>query len=96
MTSSFDCIFPDRIFLICNHTLPLPRIIYSSDRFHELSGFSRPEVMQHNCCIRFLHGPKTDMSKIIDIENGVAMAEELQAELTLYKKDGKIRLFINS
>ena len=36
------------------------------------------------------------MSKIIDIENGVAMAEELQAELTLYKKDGKIRLFINS
>ncbi|XP_055329281.1 potassium voltage-gated channel subfamily H member 6-like isoform X2 [Paramacrobiotus metropolitanus] len=78
----------NRVFLICNATIPLPRIIYSSDRFNELSGFSRSEVMQNNCTIKFLHGPKTDLHKIQEIEIGVQQAEELQVELWLYKKDG--------
>lgn len=86
--------FADRIFLICNATLPLPRVIYSSDRFNELSGFSRPEVMQNNCTIKFLHGTKTDLRKISEIEAGVGGAEELQVEVFLYKKDGKQRKYV--
>ena len=88
----FSCLsrfYVDRVFLIFNNTLPLPRIIYSSDKFQELSGYSRHEVMQFNCRVAFLHGPKTDLSRIAEIENGVQVAEELQVEVWLYKKDGK-------
>ncbi|OWA54296.1 putative Potassium voltage-gated channel subfamily H member 7 [Hypsibius exemplaris] len=77
----------NRVFLIFNNTLPLPRIIYSSDKFQELSGFSRHDVMQYNCRVTFLHGPRTDLSRIAEIENGVHAAEELQVEVWLYKKD---------
>ena len=79
----------NRLFLICNTTTPLPRVIYSSERFQGVFGYSRPEVMQGSCNIKVLHGPLTDQQAITDIENGVATAHELQVDnLVLYKKDG--------
>lgn len=52
--------------------------------------------MQNNCTIKFLHGAKTDLRKIAEIEAGVAVAEELQVEIWLYKKDGKCTIFLDS
>ncbi|GAU89489.1 hypothetical protein RvY_02036 [Ramazzottius varieornatus] len=81
----------NRIFLICNTTFPLPRVIYSSERFQGVFGYSRPEVMQGNCNLKVLHGPLTDQQAIADIENGVQTAHELQVDnLALYKKDGTV------
>ncbi|XP_055338475.1 potassium voltage-gated channel subfamily H member 2-like [Paramacrobiotus metropolitanus] len=78
----------NRVFVICNATTPHVPIIYSSDRFFEFTGFSRPEVMKNNYTIQLLHGPRTDLTKIRQIEAGVRQAEEVLVQLCLYRKDG--------
>ncbi|OWA54515.1 putative Potassium voltage-gated channel subfamily H member 7 [Hypsibius exemplaris] len=78
----------NRIFLVCNTIRPLPRIIYASEKFQEFSGFTRAEVMRHNCRVALLHGPRTDQHKINEIEAGVQSGQELQVSASLYKKDG--------
>jgi PAS domain-containing protein len=85
----FLSIITDRIFLVCNTIRPLPRIIYASERFQEFSGFTRAEVMRHNCRVTFLHGSRTDLSKINEIETCVQQGQELQVAACMYKKNGK-------
>ena len=72
-----------------NTTRPLPRIIYACEKFQEFSGFTRAEVMRHNCRVQFLHGLRTDQQAINEIEAGVLGGTELQVAACMYRKDGE-------
>uniref|UniRef100_A0A3Q2CR08 Voltage-gated delayed rectifier potassium channel KCNH4 n=1 Tax=Cyprinodon variegatus TaxID=28743 RepID=A0A3Q2CR08_CYPVA len=63
-------------------------IVYCSDGFCELTGYTRTEVMQKNCTCRFLHGADTCEHVAQQIEKALEGREEYQAEVHFYKKNG--------
>ena len=65
-------------------------IVYCSDGFCELTGFSRAEVMQKSCACKFLYGPDTPEDKVDEIDHALEIKEEFKCELIFKKKDGKL------
>ncbi|KAK5881305.1 hypothetical protein CesoFtcFv8_022120 [Champsocephalus esox] len=63
-------------------------IVYCSDGFCELTGFTRTEVMQKNCSCRFLYGMDTCEHVAQQMEKALEGREEYQAEVHFYKKNG--------
>ncbi|KAJ7984600.1 hypothetical protein DPEC_G00356460 [Dallia pectoralis] len=63
-------------------------IVYCSDGFCELTGFSRTEVMQKKCSCRFLYGNETSEHVAQQMEKALEGREEYQAEVHFYKKNG--------
>ncbi|RVE59440.1 hypothetical protein OJAV_G00188660 [Oryzias javanicus] len=63
-------------------------IVYCSDGFCELTGFTRTEVMQKNCTCRFLHGADTSEHAAQQMEKALEGREEYQTEVHFYKKSG--------
>uniref|UniRef100_A0A3Q3B3A2 Voltage-gated delayed rectifier potassium channel KCNH4 n=1 Tax=Kryptolebias marmoratus TaxID=37003 RepID=A0A3Q3B3A2_KRYMA len=63
-------------------------IVYCSDGFCELTGFTRTEVMQKNCTCHFLYGADTCEHVAQQIEKALEGREEYQAEVHFYKKNG--------
>lgn len=63
-------------------------IVYCSDGFCELTGFTRTEVMQKNCSCRFLYGPDTSEHVAQQMMKALEDREEYQAEVHFYKKNG--------
>ncbi|XP_029383225.1 potassium voltage-gated channel subfamily H member 4 [Echeneis naucrates] len=63
-------------------------IVYCSDGFCELTGFTRTEVMQKNCSCRFLYGMDTSEHVAQQMEKALEGREEYQAEVRFYKKNG--------
>ncbi|XP_068585388.1 potassium voltage-gated channel subfamily H member 4-like isoform X2 [Cebidichthys violaceus] len=63
-------------------------IVYCSDGFCELTGFTRTEVMQKNCSCRFLYGADTSEHVAHQMEKALEGREEYQAEVHFYKKNG--------
>ncbi|XP_068161061.1 potassium voltage-gated channel subfamily H member 4 [Antennarius striatus] len=63
-------------------------IVYCSDGFCELTGFTRTEVMQKNCSCRFLYGADTSEHVAQQMLKALEGREEYQAEVRFYKKDG--------
>lgn len=63
-------------------------IVYCSDGFCELTGFTRTEVMQKNCSCRFLYGADTSEQVAQQMEKALESREEYQAEVHFYKKNG--------
>ncbi|KAM7381579.1 hypothetical protein PAMA_012424 [Pampus argenteus] len=63
-------------------------IVYCSDGFCELTGFTRTEVMQKNCSCRFLYGADTSEHVAQQIEKALEGREEYQSEIHFYKKNG--------
>ncbi|XP_033981358.1 potassium voltage-gated channel subfamily H member 8 [Trematomus bernacchii] len=61
-------------------------IVYCSDGFCELTGFSRAEVMQKSCACKFLYGPETSESTILSIDEALEERKEFKDEITFYKK----------
>ncbi|KAI4817443.1 hypothetical protein KUCAC02_010844, partial [Chaenocephalus aceratus] len=61
-------------------------IVYCSDGFCELTGFSRAEVMQKSCACKFLYGPETSESIILSIDEALEERKEFKDEITFYKK----------
>ncbi|KAI9526877.1 hypothetical protein NQZ68_035150 [Dissostichus eleginoides] len=61
-------------------------IVYCSDGFCELTGFSRAEVMQKSCACKFLYGPETSESIILSIGEALEERKEFKDEITFYKK----------
>ncbi|XP_034096928.1 potassium voltage-gated channel subfamily H member 8 [Gymnodraco acuticeps] len=61
-------------------------IVYCSDGFCELTGFSRAEVMQKSCACKFLYGPETSESIILGIDEALEERKEFKDEITFYKK----------
>ncbi len=83
--------FPDRSYILGNAHSPECAIIYCSDNFCRLSGFSRAEVMQKSSLCTFLHGPLTSLSAVTHIQQSLLAEEERHLEVLYYKKDGKPR-----
>ncbi|XP_074835241.1 voltage-gated delayed rectifier potassium channel KCNH4 isoform X2 [Carettochelys insculpta] len=63
-------------------------IVYCSDGFCELTGFTRSEVMQKNCSCHFLYGAETSECVLQCIEKALDGKQEYQAEVCFYKKGG--------
>lgn len=64
-------------------------IVYCSDGFCELTGFSRAEVMQKSCACKFLYGPETSESIILSIGDALEERKEFKDEIMFYKKTGE-------
>uniref|UniRef100_A0A8C8SNB4 Voltage-gated inwardly rectifying potassium channel KCNH3 n=1 Tax=Pelusios castaneus TaxID=367368 RepID=A0A8C8SNB4_9SAUR len=63
-------------------------VVYCSDGFCHLTGFSRAEVMQRCCACPFLYGPQTSELARQQIRRALDEQQELKAELVLYRKSG--------
>ncbi|XP_057684353.1 potassium voltage-gated channel subfamily H member 8 [Corythoichthys intestinalis] len=61
-------------------------IVYCSDGFCELTGFSRAEVMQKSCACKFLYGPETSEGIIISIDDALEERKEFKDEIMFYSK----------
>ena len=72
-------------FTISDMLLPDCPIIFASQAFIELTGFSREEIIGHNC--RFLQGPETDKASVRRIRQAVEAEESLTLTLLNYKRD---------
>ncbi|XP_033606226.1 potassium voltage-gated channel subfamily H member 2 isoform X3 [Cryptotermes secundus] len=78
----------NRSFLVANAQHGLCHIIYCSDGFCRLSGFSRAEVMQRSAVCEFLHGPLTSQHAISVVKEALAVGGEKHFEILYYRKDG--------
>lgn len=63
-------------------------IVYCSDGFCELTGFTRSELMRRSCGCSFLYGLETNKEDIISIENALKIQIELKKEIMFYRKNG--------
>nr|XP_021492758.1 potassium voltage-gated channel subfamily H member 7-like [Meriones unguiculatus] len=77
-------------FIIANARVQNCAIIYCNDGFCEMTGFSRPDVMQKPCTCDFLHGPETKRHDIAQIAQALLGSEERKVEVTYYHKNGKV------
>ncbi|XP_053554356.1 potassium voltage-gated channel subfamily H member 7 [Bombina bombina] len=75
-------------FIIANARVQNCAIIYCNDGFCEMTGFSRPDVMQRPCTCDFLHGPETKRHDIAQIAQALLGSEERRVVVTYYHKDG--------
>lgn len=64
-------------------------IIYCNERFCQMVGFSRAEIMQKPAVSEFLHGPLTSAESISQVREVLSSTEEKQIDILYYKKDGK-------
>uniref|UniRef100_A0A8C6V4E0 Potassium voltage-gated channel subfamily H member 7 n=1 Tax=Neogobius melanostomus TaxID=47308 RepID=A0A8C6V4E0_9GOBI len=78
----------NRKFIIANARVENCAIIYCNDGFCEMTGFSRPDIMQKPCTCDFLHGELTDKEAINQVNQAVSGSEERKVEITYYRKDG--------
>jgi PAS domain S-box-containing protein len=74
-------------FVITSPKLIDNPIVFASQAFFELTGYSQSEVIGRNC--RFLQGPKTDARMVKRIRRAVERKEEVCAVLLNYTKSGK-------
>lgn len=77
--------------MIANARVENCAIIYCNDGFCEMTGFSRPDIMQKPCTCDFLHGDLTDTEAISQVSQAVHGSEERKVEITYYRKDGELR-----
>ncbi|XP_072964651.1 protein TWIN LOV 1 [Typha angustifolia] len=67
------------------HSPDMP-IVYASDAFLSLTGYSRQEVLGRNC--RFLNGPGTDYEVLKEIKKSIHGQQSCTVRLLNYRKDG--------
>lgn len=72
--------------LITDPSLPDNPIVFANDAFLRLTGYSREEVVGHNC--RFLQGPETDPADIAKLRDAIARQSQIEMELINHRKDG--------
>jgi len=73
-------------FVITDPSLQDNPIVFASDDFLSLTGYSREEVLGRNC--RFLQGTDTDKAKLDEIRKGLAAGEDISVTLLNYTADG--------
>lgn len=73
-------------FVISDPALPDCPIVYASDQFLQLTGYSREEILGRNC--RFLQGPGTDLRAIQEIRKAIQIGSECTVRLLNYTKSG--------
>ncbi|EGW15086.1 Potassium voltage-gated channel subfamily H member 3 [Cricetulus griseus] len=83
------CSLADSNFVLGNAQVAgLFPVVYCSDGFCDLTGFSRAEVMQRGCACSFLYGPDTSELVRQQIRKALDEHKEFKAELILYRKSG--------
>uniref|UniRef100_A0A3P8V0W1 Potassium voltage-gated channel subfamily H member 7 n=1 Tax=Cynoglossus semilaevis TaxID=244447 RepID=A0A3P8V0W1_CYNSE len=75
-------------FIIANARVQNCAIIYCNDGFCEMTGFSRPDVMQRPCTCDFLHGQFTSRHAVAQVAQALLGSEERKVEITYHRKDG--------
>uniref|UniRef100_A0A6Q2ZAH0 Potassium voltage-gated channel subfamily H member 7 n=1 Tax=Esox lucius TaxID=8010 RepID=A0A6Q2ZAH0_ESOLU len=78
----------NRKFLIANARVQNCAIIYCNDGFCEMTGYSRPDVMQKPCTCDFLHGEHTSTHAVSQVAQALMGSEERKVEITYHRKDG--------
>lgn len=81
--------FTDKKFIIANARVQNCAIIYCNDAFCEMTGFSRPDVMQKPCTCDFLHGQFTSRHAVAQVAQALLGSEERKVEITYHRKDGE-------
>ncbi|AHG02281.1 hypothetical protein HALLA_20480 (plasmid) [Halostagnicola larsenii XH-48] len=61
-------------------------IIYVNDKFTELTGYGKNEVLGRNC--RFLQGERTSEERVATLREAIDTQEPVTVELRNYRKDG--------
>lgn len=61
-------------------------IIYATQAFFDLTGYSRAEVIGRNC--RFLQGPGTDPHRVQCIHEAIEARRPITIDILNYRKDG--------
>ncbi|XP_076679483.1 eag-like K[+] channel isoform X4 [Andrena cerasifolii] len=76
-------------FVLGNAQVPsLYPIVYCSDGFCELTGFTRAQIMQKGCACKFLYGPETKEEDRAMIDKSLESKTELKMEVVFYKQNG--------
>ncbi|XP_017781968.1 PREDICTED: potassium voltage-gated channel subfamily H member 6-like isoform X3 [Nicrophorus vespilloides] len=78
----------NRSFLVANTREGQCHIIYCSDGFCRLTGYSRAEVMQRPASCEFLCGPLTSQQSVAGLREALTEGIEKHAEILYYRKDG--------
>jgi PAS domain S-box-containing protein len=63
-------------------------LIYISDEFTELTGYSEAEALGQNC--RFLQGPETQENPVVTMREAIDAKEPVTVLLRNYRKDGSM------
>ncbi|XP_050428513.1 potassium voltage-gated channel subfamily H member 2 isoform X2 [Adelges cooleyi] len=78
----------NRSFLVANAQQSGCNIIYCSDGFCHMTGYSRAEVMQSPAICEFLQGPMTSQQAVAVVKEALAAGIERHFEILYYRKDG--------
>uniref|UniRef100_A0ACD5VWP8 Uncharacterized protein n=1 Tax=Avena sativa TaxID=4498 RepID=A0ACD5VWP8_AVESA len=73
-------------FVLTDRHLPDMPIVYASDAFLSLTGYSREEILGCNC--RFLSGPGTSVEVLEEINRNICSEQACTVHLLNYRKDG--------
>jgi PAS domain S-box-containing protein len=73
-------------FVVSDPKLADNPIVFASQGFYQLTGYSPQEVIGRNC--RFLQGPSTDPDTVAVIRQGIEEGTDTAVCLINYKKDG--------
>jgi PAS domain S-box-containing protein len=79
------------VFCLSDPTLPDNPLIYCSEEFYRLTGYTSGDVLGQNC--RFLQGPKTDQNSVRRISEAVRNGKASNETILNYRRDG--RGFVN-
>lgn len=78
--------FSQQNFTVSDPSLPDNPIVYASEGFIKLTGYSRDQILGRNC--RFLQGPGTDPDAVDIIRRAIALGEDASVCLLNYRADG--------
>jgi PAS domain S-box-containing protein len=73
-------------FVITDPSLQDNPIVFASDDFLNLTGYSREDVLGRNC--RFLQGTETSQAKVDEIRKGLANGDDISVTMVNYTADG--------
>nr|AML77244.1 putative LOV domain-containing protein [Codium fragile] len=73
-------------FVVADATLPDCPLVYASEGFLQLTGYSADEVLGHNC--RFLQGEGTDPKDVAKLREAVKNGQHVSVRLLNYRMDG--------
>ena len=78
----------DLPFTLSDARAPDQPVVWVNEAFIRLTGFSREDVLGHNC--RFLQGPATDREAVARIRAALAAGEPVSEVLLNYRRDGSV------